>query len=130
MKSNNHSNSLLVELLIVILFFMLSATLLLRVFSAARTQSDRAREITQALTAAQNVAEQMYAFPEEDVLAANGFAEDQGVWTLDNGQYTLIVTSLKEDRPNGVMLRHEIRGEKGDETLFTLPVTRYLEVQP
>ena len=49
MKSGSRSNALLVELLIVVMFFMLSSTVLLQVFATARTQSDRAALMIQAL---------------------------------------------------------------------------------
>ena len=42
MKSGNHSNALLVELLIVIMFFMLAATVLLQCRFSRRRKSSRA----------------------------------------------------------------------------------------
>ena len=53
--------ALLVELLIVVLFFMLAATVLLQVFTGASDQGTRAGKTTQALNAAQNVAERLYS---------------------------------------------------------------------
>jgi hypothetical protein len=48
MKNHSHSNALLVELLIVVLFFMLASTVLLQLFTAARTQSQRAEDLSEA----------------------------------------------------------------------------------
>ena len=60
-RSTNRSNALLVELLIVVMFFMLSATVLLQVFAAARNQSRQAERMIGALNTAQNVADELYA---------------------------------------------------------------------
>ena len=57
MKNHSHSDALLVELLIVVLFFMLASTVLLQLFTAARTQSQRAEDLSEATLLAQNLAE-------------------------------------------------------------------------
>ena len=64
MKSGNRSNALLVELLIVVACFMWASTVPLRFFSTARSQSALSGQLTQALNAAQNLADRLYAAPD------------------------------------------------------------------
>ena len=61
MKKANRSNALLVELLIVVIFFMLASTVLLQVFTASSNQGKKAGAINDALVAAQNTADRLYA---------------------------------------------------------------------
>lgn len=136
MKSRNHSNALLIELLIVVLFFALSGTVLLQVFTASSAQSQRAAVINEALVAAQNVAEQLCAVgTEEDraveALAAMGFQQngDSG-WEQDRDGYCLRVTLDMEKRDAGQMLLARIEASKGAEILFAFPAARYEEAQP
>ena len=131
MRTHNKSNALLVELLIVIMFFMLSATILLRVFAASRIQSDRADAISDALRQAQNVAERLYAADSApDALEGMQFTQDGEKWILDKGAYRLEVTIADEGTRAGSLSNQTVRALSGDETLFTLPVSRYVEAQP
>ena len=130
MKSNNRSNALLVELLIVVMFFMLSATVLLQVFSTARNQSNRAGMLIEALNETQSVADRLYiARDAEAALADMGFSQQNNEWSLDKNGYTITVTASEESAPNGVMNRFEVRAVQNDEALLTLPVARYWEVK-
>ena len=131
MKSGNRSNALLVELLIVVMFFMLSATVLLQVFSTARSQSSRAGMLIEALNEAQNVADRLYADEDaEAALAEMGFSLQNGQWSREDNGYAIAVAKSEEAAPNGVMNRFEVRAVQNDEALLTLPVARYREVQP
>ena len=131
MKSGNHSNALPVELLIVVMFFMLSATVLLQVFSTARNQSNRAGMLIEALNETQSVADRLYiARDAEAALADMGFSQQNNEWSLDKNGYTITVTASEESAPNGVMNRFEVRAVQNVEALLTLPVARYWEVQP
>ncbi|MBQ9264371.1 MAG: hypothetical protein IJ189_09210 [Clostridia bacterium] len=135
MKAGNRSNALLVELLIVVMFFMLSATVLLQVYSTARAQSARAGMLTEALNEAQNVADRLYTAqsPAEtnETLKQMGFAFGAaGDARLEKGEYSLLVYSSTEDREAGLMRLHEVEAYQGDERLFTLPVSRYVEARP
>lgn len=131
MKSGNHSNALLVELLIVVLFFMLSATVLLQVFSTARNQSVRAGTLIDALNETQNVADRLYAaWDMETALSELGFSRRENFWRLDEGDYAITVTANQEAAPNGTMARYEVRAIQNEDVLLTLPVARYREVQP
>ena len=60
MKSENHANALLVELLIVIFFFMLGATILVQVFERSYHQGQKAQIGIYALSEAQNAADRLY----------------------------------------------------------------------
>ena len=91
MKPKNHSNALLIELLIVVFFFMISATVLLRLFSEARSQSKKAEILAAATVQAQNVAEQLYASNDrEEKLLQLGFAGQEDGWTLLKEDYTIL----------------------------------------
>ena len=129
MKSNNHSNALLVELLIVVLFFMISATVLLRIFADARFQSSRAELLAAATVQAQNIAEQLYAADDrEALLPALGFSEQEDGWLLAGDDYTIRVVLSEEERTGGTLHLDRVRIEAGEETLLTLPCVRYEEV--
>lgn len=131
MKSGNHSNALLVELLIVVLFFMLSATVLLQVFSTARNQSVRAGTLIDALNETQNVADRLYAaWDMETALSELGFSRRENFWRLDEGDYAITVTANQEAASNGTMARYEVRAIQNEDVLLTLPVARYREVRP
>lgn len=131
MRRHNRSNALLVELLIVIMFFMLSATILLRVFAASRLQSDKAGLLGEALTRAQNVAEQLYAAEDgEKALSEMAFVPFGDGWTLEADGYTLSVMPTSEQTAAGQLLNYAVQAVSGEETLFTLPVSRYVEAQP
>ena len=132
MIKKHHGNALLVELLIVVFFFMIASTILLRVFAAARIQSDRAGLTTQALTDAQNTAERLYAFGDdaEGALRKLGFESDDEGWIRVCEGYTVRVTDEIDSRDAGTMIRYAVRADAGGEALLTLPVAVYREVAP
>ena len=131
MKSGSRSNALLVELLIVVMFFMLSATVILQVFSTARNQSRRAELMTQALTSTQNVADRLYMAGDVGAaLEEMGFQSGDGVWTMDEAEYTVTVTGIENEGNPGEILRLQVQASEGGSPLVTLPVARYQEVRP
>ena len=131
MKSGNRSNALLVELLIVVMFFMLSITVLLQVFSTARSQSRRAELMTQALTSTQNVADRLYMSDDlTKELEAMGFQAQDGGWSMQVSEYTVTVTGIENEGTPGEILRLQVQAIEGGEPLVTLPVARYQEVRP
>ena len=140
MRNKNRSNVLLVEILIAVLFFMLSATILVRVFVTARNLTIRAGVETEALTAAQNVAEVIYAA--DDVAAKldeMDFTLSHGAWSKDYGDYTIYVEGGTVPTEVGEMWRGNVRAfyrlrnvdaaRQEDEELFALTCTRYKGVQ-
>ena len=131
MRSQNHSNALLVELMIIIAFFMLSATMLMQVFSAARKQGYKADMLNSALIEAQNIAEIMYASDNsEEALADMGFACENGIWRLEEEDTVALVTLETEELGSGIMEKQYIRILKDEEELIALPGARYREVKP
>ena len=133
MRSGNRSNALLVELLIVVMFFMLSCTVLLQVFTTARGQSARAEMLTQALNAAQNAADCLYAAEDaEAALRDMDFEEKDGEWVRAEGDWSLFVTGLEtESLGEGALSRYQVQAREKDGPLITLPVVRYGgEVRP
>ena len=131
MKKRSQGNALLVELLIVVLFFMLAATVLLRVFAAAHGQGMLAQRYNDALTAAQNAADRLYAAQDpEETLRDMGFTADGGIWRLMQDEYTLEVEWAREPLDAGMLRRQEVRAVAGDEQLVTLPCSRYEEARP
>ena len=138
MVKRNRSNVLLVEILIAVLFFMLSATVLIRVFAAARNMTARAGIETQALAEAQNVADTLYAAENpEAALEQMEFRLYHDAWTRDAGEYTLYVESEVVPAEAGSMWKGSVRAfyhnrnvdqaRPEDEELFSLPCARYRE---
>ena len=128
MRSGNRSNALLVELLVVILFFMLASTILLRVFSASRRQSDKAEIMTRALAEAQNVAERLYAEEEADgALIELGFEKAGEIWQRTNGEYTVKVSIESREESAGTLFEQAVSVYLGDELMTRLPATVYRE---
>lgn len=136
MKNKSRSNVLLVEILIAVLFFMLSATVLVRVFAAARNMTVRAGVETLALAEAQNVADALYASEDvEAALAAQGFESAHGVWTKGCGDYALYVAGESVPSEAGALWEGEIKAffsqrdpdaaRQADAELFSLPLARY-----
>jgi hypothetical protein len=127
-KSANRSNALLVELLIVVLFFMLSATVLLQVFSTARSQSSLAGKLILASNAAQDVSDRLYGAKDaESALKEMGWTQENGLWRLPGGDYDLTVSFTREQQPFGELLRYQVRAVSGEDTLIDLPGARYQE---
>ena len=128
MRKRSQGNALLVELLIVVLFFMLAATVLLRVFAAAHEQGALAQQYGDALTAAQNAADRLYAADDpEAVLGEMGFVKEDGIWKLTQETYTLEASLARETTSAGTLRRQEVRAVAGEEALVTLPCSRYEE---
>ena len=128
MKSGNRSNALLVELLIVVMFFMLSSTVLLQVFSTARSQSALSGKMIQALNAAQSMADQLYAANDpESVLTEMGCIQEEGLWRLPGDDFDLTVAISSDQQPFGELLRYQVQAVSGGQTLVDLPAARYQE---
>ena len=128
MRSANKSNALLVELLIVVLFFMLSSTVLLQVFSTARSQSALSDTLIQASNAAQSAADRLYAAKDaENTLKESGWTLEDGLWRLNGDDFDLTVFISREQQPSGELLRYQVRAVSGGQTLVELPGARYRE---
>lgn len=126
MKSENRSNALLVELLIVVMFFMLTSSILIQVFAAAHNQSSRAELITSAVSQAQDIADSLYAADDpKAVLDSFGFEDKDGIQTLETEKYRIEVSITEENESAGNFRRQELRVMVGDETLVTLPCSRW-----
>ena len=121
MRSNHHSNALLVELLIVVLFFMLAASVLLQVFAAARLQSDRAAKLAEAANWAQNVA--------DEALTTLGFAANGESWVYSGERFSAVLTQNTETGAAGHLRQGDLTVTDGEETLISLPCARYEEVR-
>ena len=128
MKSGNRSNALLVELLIVVTIFMLSSTVLLQVFTTARSQSVLAGKLSQALNEAQSVADRLYAEKDaESVLTEMGYTQEEGLWRLPGDTFDPTVAISLETQPSGELQRFQIQAVSGEQTLVDLPTARYQE---
>jgi type II secretory pathway pseudopilin PulG len=130
-RSTNRSNALLVELLIVVMFFMLSATVLLQVFAAARNQSRQAERMIGALNTAQNVADELYAA--EDAggrLKELGFEEGADGWVLRGEEADFRVTFGEKDGAEDRIQHVQVQALLDGEAVLTLPVARIREVRP
>ena len=102
MVKHNQLNTLLMEILIVVLFFALCSTVILDVFVGAHNQSARAGAQADALTAAQSLADRLYA-------------------------YDLLVTLGEETYSAGTLETAEVTALENEQTIFTLPSARYVQ---
>ena len=128
MKSNSRSNALLVELLIVVMFFMLASTVLLQIFSTARNQSALSSSLIQALNAAQDMADRLYAAEDaESALKEMGCSQEEGLWRLPGQDYDLTIAVSSEEQPFGELHRYRVQAVRNGETLVDLPAARYQE---
>ena len=133
MREGGRANALLVELLLVILFFMIGSTTLVELFANAKHRTIQARATNTAIMEAQNIADDLYGTDDPDaVLKALGFSEADGVWTLEEDEYTLKVTQQEEAAEAGVLRTFTVSATGDGADLFSLPSTRYIpkEVSP
>ena len=133
MREGGRANALLVELLLVILFFMIGSTTLVELFANAKHRTIQARATNTAIMEAQNVADDLYGADDPDAaLKALGFSEADGVWTLEEDEYTLKVTQQEEAAEAGVLRTFTVSATGDGADLFSLPSTRYIpkEVSP
>ena len=128
MKTGNRSSAMLTELLIVVMFFLLTSTVLLQVFTAARAQSEQAETFAAAVAETQNVADRLYAAGGADgLLEQMGFQNAEGDWVRDDGAFLLRVYSERTEDTAGVMVRQSVTAltPEGEE-LLSLPCSRWL----
>ena len=133
MREGGRANALLVELLLVILFFMLSATTIVELFAGAKHKTVQARATSEAIMEAQNIADDLYGADDPDaILKELGFSEGDGVWTLEETEYTLTVLQKEEETEAGTLRTFTVSATGDGKDLFSLPSTRYLpkEVSP
>ena len=129
MRTNGRSNALLIELLIVVLFFMISATVLLRLFAAARLQGEMAGKLAEATVQAQNLAERLYAADDPDeLLTSTGFSLEEGVWKRTEEALLTEVTLSEERTESGILHRGSIVISAAGEELLSIPCARFEEV--
>lgn len=133
MKEGSRANALLVELLLVIFFFMISAAVLVQVFADAKLKSRTAHATNATMLEAQNIAEDLYAAEDPDaVLTGYGFTAEGDAWVLQKEGYQLKVTFREEETASGTLKTYDVAGIEGENTLLTLPSTRFIpkEVNP
>ncbi len=128
MKTGNRSNALLVELLIVVMFFMLSSTVLLQIFSTARSQSALSGQLNAAMNEAQNMADRLYAAqdPESELREMECVQED-GLWRLPGDSFDLTVSVSRDEQAGGELVRCQVRAVSNGNVLVDLPSARYQE---
>lgn len=128
MTRSNQLNTLLMEIMIAVLFFALCSTVIMDVFVGAHNQSVRAGVQAQALAAAQNLSDGLYAAERrEELLLENGFEEDEsGVFTRECDGYTLSVALGEERTAAGRIETAEIAALYQGGELFSLPDARYV----
>ena len=132
MKARNRSNALLLELLIVVAFFMLASMTLLQVFSAARQQSARAEQLSEAAAEAQNIADRLYAAQDgEALLESLGFEQQDVDWKRAEGDFEVTVTRSLENEEQGTLVRQTVRvTDASGNVLIELPCSCWREVAP
>ncbi len=127
MNGSGSQRTLLVEIMVAVLFFALCATVLMRTFAAAYAYSDRAGVESEALLAAQDLAESLYAAEDpEALLTEGGFTEADGCWRREGAAYALEVELAEEDAPAGTLRLAQVRALRGETTVASLPCARYV----
>ena len=134
MKSGNHSNALLVELLIVIMFFMLAATVLVQVFTTAEKQSRDSGQMIGTLNEAQNLTDQLYAADDpEAFLKDHGFILTGNTWSKADDDSKTTITVMISEKPTqaGAMRYFSVSFDNAaHENLITLNNAKYVEAAP
>ena len=137
MRNKNKADLLLIEIIIAVFFLMISLTVLVQIFAAARNQSARAAAETEALAEAQNVGEVLLKEENtEEYLKNAGFVLSHGVFTKDYGSFSLSVKEELIPKEAGTLRMDEVRGfysfmnpddaHPQNEELFMLPYVVYL----
>ena len=128
MRNKSKADLLLIEIIIAVFFLMISLTVLVQIFAAAKTE---------ALAEAQNVGEVLLKEENtEEYLKNAGFALSHGVFTKDYGSFSLSVKEELIPKGSGIMRMDEVRGfyrfistddaHPQNEELFMLPYAVYL----
>ena len=116
MNRSRNQNALLMEIMITVLFFALCASVILETFVTAREYSRDAGIYDVVLIEMQNLAERFsVADAPQDVLDAEGFVHEDGLWMLDGGHYSLEVELGWEGAPAGGIETAVIRAVGGAE---------------
>ena len=137
MRNKSKADLLLIEIIIAVFFLMISLTVLVQIFAAARNQSARATAETEALAEAQNVGEVLLKEENtEEYLKNAGFVLSHGVFTKDYGSFSLSVKEELIPKEAGTLRMDEVRGfysfmnpddaHPQNEELFMLPYAVYL----
>lgn len=133
-KKHSTANILLIELVLVILFFMLCVSVIVEMFGLARVKSAYARTCSGAMLTVENLEERLAAAEDAGAeLGAAGFALRDGVWVLEQEDYTVTAAETEEKTEAGVLRTVTFSAEqKTGNKLFDLPVVHYLpgEVSP
>ena len=126
MGNGKRQNALLVEIIIAVLFFGLSATVILDVFGTAYLQTAYAATCNAAMEDGQNIAARIYTSDEpEELLEAEGFQLEDGVWRREADTYTLQVEYIVTPGEAGELRTAHITAVQGEDTILNLPCARY-----
>lgn len=127
MRNRRSSGAMLIELIVAVLSFTLCAALLVEIFSAALKNSRLAGAETKALAIAESAADTVYSLSGaqdavREALTALGFAETDEGYALETEAYTVTVRYSASE----TFLTGAVTAVSGGETMFTLPLSRYL----
>jgi len=126
MKGEQHITSFYVEALLLIAAFIGILLALTRVFGLSRNESLRAKLLTNAVTLAENAAD---AFMAEET-EPRGAREDRFTADMAPDPAGVLAVRVAWQREEG-LLRGTVTVQRGAETLYTLPLCKYVgEVSP
>jgi len=128
---DHRGNTLLIEMVVVILFFALSQTIVLQVFAKAQQVNRNAEILNHALMRAEDAAETLAVSDDaETALTELGFTLNADEYRLADEEdgYRLVATVGRFTQPAGVLTTVELKAYRDDTELFTLPASRYREV--
>ena len=108
--------AMLVEAMILLVFLIASLAVFMQMFSASLTRADESRELTMAVAAASDAAEQFAAYPEQT----------GGEQTLDGMR--VVCDVQEEPRPAGILYRADISvyaDDNSDEPIYSITTARF-----
>ena len=143
MMKDRHITGFYIETLLLIVVFIAIIMLLTHVFGLARNQSDQAKDLTAAVTLAENAAEavSLAEDPQELCLlldkdgSAQLLAAGDGVAARYDadlapdaaGDFIVDITWTPQETASGTLVDSEITVNRGGDTIYTLNTAVYLD---
>ncbi len=120
-------NALLVEIMIAVLFFALCAAVIMEIFGYAKKISIQAETRSDAVVCMQDMAERMYvAESMTELLYADGFAETDGKWIKECGDYEIAVEVSEKMTASGMLTVAKVSASEEGDVIAEIPCVRYV----
>ena len=131
MRRSRGGAAFFVETLLLVLFLLASLTVLVQILGAAKRTSREARELSTAVSIAQNAAELFAASgSQEDFAALLGAEKTARGWTEDETQGAYVLEAVLDETPRqaGEMrtAHFVVTAADGDTVLYELDTQKYI----